>query len=53
MFEVQNDVCSFKWMDNKPVSVITTAFFPKYTIVNRQNKVGSVGIVSCPVAIQQ
>lgn len=54
MFEIQKHVCALKWMDNRPVTVLTTAFSPKETtLVQRKNKDGSVANFYCPTAIAE
>lgn len=54
MFEIQNQVCAIKWMDNRPVTALTTAFSPKETsVVKRKNKDGSVTYLYSPIAIAE
>lgn len=54
MLETQKQVCAIKWMDNRPVTVFSTAFSPKETtLVKRKNKDVSVANVYCPTAIAE
>lgn len=52
MFQVKSDVAAVKWMDNNPVSMLSTCFSPRdTTYVQRKDKSGKKVAVSCPRAI--
>ena len=51
-FKCKEDIAAIKWMDNKPVTILTTVNSPSTTAtVPRKNKDGSITHVSCPTAI--
>ncbi|KAF8781800.1 PiggyBac transposable element-derived protein like [Argiope bruennichi] len=51
-FKCKEDIAAIKWMDNKPVTILTTVNSPSATTtVPRKNKDGTITQVSCPIAI--
>ncbi|XP_035207145.1 piggyBac transposable element-derived protein 4-like [Stegodyphus dumicola] len=51
-FKSKEDTAAIKWMDNKPVTILTTVNSLSTTsAVPRKNKDGSITHVSCPTAI--
>lgn len=55
-FELQSKGCvaAIKWMDNKEVTVLSTAYDPKEVCtVNRRAKDGTRSAVACPLAISE
>jgi hypothetical protein len=53
MFAAKGNVAATKWMDNKAVSMLSTAHSPRdTTTVKRKNKDGSSSSISCPVVVE-
>ena len=50
-FKCKEDIAAIKWMDNKPVTILTTVNNPSTTsTVPRKNKDRGITHVSCPTA---
>lgn len=53
-FKTKNHVAATKWMDKKPVCMLSTAHNPKdTTTVKRRNKDGTTVLVPCPKVVSE
>ncbi|XP_049861702.1 piggyBac transposable element-derived protein 4-like [Schistocerca gregaria] len=51
-FQCNCGIEAIKWMDNKPVTTLTTSDNPSdITLVSRKNKDGTISMVTCPTAV--
>lgn len=54
MYEIKGNIAAIKWMDTKPVTVLTSAFDPAATEnVSRRLKNGSETTISRPLAVKK